>query len=45
MVLRELVFASKSHVGHIAPSASFPANAFAQIIYNDEMKAGTAPLL
>jgi hypothetical protein len=45
VVLRKLVFAGKSHVGDIAPSAGFPPDALAQIIYNDEMKARAAPVL
>jgi hypothetical protein len=40
MVLTKFVFPGKSHVGHIASSARFPADTLTQIIHNDEMKAG-----
>jgi hypothetical protein len=35
-----LVLSGESHVGHIASSARFSADALTQIIHNDEMKAG-----
>jgi len=41
--LTKLVLTRKSHVGHVTSDAWFSADALAQIIHNDEMKAG--PLL
>lgn len=40
MVLTELALTGESHIRHIATCARLSANALAQVIHNDEMKAG-----
>ena len=40
MILTKLVLTRKSHVGDVASRACFPVDPLAQVIHNDEMKAG-----
>lgn len=35
----KLLFARECHICHVAPCAGFAANAFAEIVHNDEVKS------